>query len=154
MTKIEMWRENAMLSRPAMSRLTEIPVRTIENWEREVNSPQPWAERLVIKELMEITDSVIRERARKRMAKLKSDEDGRRPVGSWAVIRGRRGDEWHDYFNTMNDAIEEYERLKDDKYFDNLCVAYLICNQTDDGVEGYYCDRNGQVESDYDFITL
>lgn len=154
-SQIKKWRENAFLSRAEMSRRFEIPIRTLEDWEYGKSNPAVWAEKLIVEKLMSITDEVIRERSKKRMSKLKSDEDGRRPVGSWALIRGRKGDEWHDYFPSMYEAIEEYESLRDDKYFDNLQVAFIICNQTDDGkLESYYCDKNGNVESDYDFITL
>lgn len=53
-TEIQIWRELAGLSRPKMSKLMEIPVRTIENWEAGVTVPPAYVERLVIKELKEI----------------------------------------------------------------------------------------------------
>lgn len=51
MTAIEEARKKAGLSRAAMSRQFEIPVRTIENWEAGINQPPAWAEKLIIEKL-------------------------------------------------------------------------------------------------------
>ena len=47
-------REAAGLSQSAMSRIMEIPLRTIQSWEGGQRACPPWAERLIIKELHEI----------------------------------------------------------------------------------------------------
>lgn len=41
----------AGLSRAEMSRVFEIPVRTLENWESGANKPPKWAEKLIIEKL-------------------------------------------------------------------------------------------------------
>ena len=47
-------REEIGLSRAEMARRTEIPIRTLENWESGVNHPPAWAEKLIMKELERI----------------------------------------------------------------------------------------------------
>ena len=49
-------REAAGLSQSAMSRIMEIPLRTIQSWEGGKRACPPWAERLIIKELHEIAE--------------------------------------------------------------------------------------------------
>ena len=44
-------RKKAGLSRAAMSRLFEIPIRTLENWEARGNPPAHWAEKLILEKL-------------------------------------------------------------------------------------------------------
>lgn len=39
------------ISRAEMSRIFEIPIRTLENWEADINQPPPWAEKLIIEKL-------------------------------------------------------------------------------------------------------
>lgn len=46
--------EAGITSRAEMSRLFEIPVRTIENWESGVRIPPHWAEKLIIEKLEQI----------------------------------------------------------------------------------------------------
>lgn len=48
-------RVKAGLSQAKMSKLTGIPQRTIEDWDVNRVAPPPWAERLIIKELEEIS---------------------------------------------------------------------------------------------------
>lgn len=145
---IKMWRENSMLSRAEMSRRMDIPVRTIENWESGVNTPPSYVERLVVNELMRITEKELEERGRKRMAKLKSDEEGKRPIGSWAVIASDKNDEFVTCYYSMFEAINHVN----DGY--PAYVAYIACNDTEDGPQPWYEDRNGNVESDHDSIKL
>lgn len=49
--KIKEAREAAGLSRIEMSRLFEIPIRTLENWDKELRNPPMWAEKLVVEKL-------------------------------------------------------------------------------------------------------
>ena len=44
-------REQAGLSRAAMSRLFEIPVRTLEDWDAGKSSPPPYVQKLIIEKL-------------------------------------------------------------------------------------------------------
>lgn len=44
-------REAAGLSRAEMSRVFEIPVRTLENWDAGKNTPPPYVEKLIIEKL-------------------------------------------------------------------------------------------------------
>ena len=44
-------REVAGLSRAEMSRLFEIPVRTLENWDAGKSSPPPYVEKLIVEKL-------------------------------------------------------------------------------------------------------
>lgn len=50
-TEIRLARIAAGLSRAKMSRLFEIPIRTLENWESKVNIPPVWAEKLIVEKL-------------------------------------------------------------------------------------------------------
>jgi DNA-binding transcriptional regulator YiaG len=43
------------LSQQALSEALGIPKRTIENWEGGVNSPPPWAEKLLLEKLKQMT---------------------------------------------------------------------------------------------------
>ena len=145
MTKIELWRKNAQMSRAEMSRIMDIPVRTIENWDAGVNTPPGYVERLVVNELMRLTESRLEEKARKAFEKLKSDENGNRPVGAWATITQCGNDEAVETYADMYEAI---------KNAGNATVAYIACNKTDTGLEAYYMDKKGNVYCDYDYITL
>lgn len=51
MNKIKEARIEAGLSRAEMSRRFKIPIRTLENWESEKNTPPEWAEILIIEKL-------------------------------------------------------------------------------------------------------
>lgn len=135
MNKIETWRKNAYLSRSQMSSLMKIPVRTIENWEREVNTPPEYVERLVINELKQITEKVIEKKAYGIMERLKSDEDGNRPEGKWAVVTSDGRNEWFYSFKNMTEAIEEAERMDGQP-------VYMICNK---GKDNAYEDRDGNI---------
>ncbi len=157
MNKIKIWRKNAMLTQEGMAIEMDIPKRTIENWEGEVSSPPAWAERLIIEELKRITARKFEERAEKTMAGLKSDENGERPAASWAVITRKRdgyGDEFVDICKDINDAIFECELQKEQYPEDEHIAAYVLCNREGDKLTPYYCDKNGQIWSDYDFLTL
>jgi DNA-binding transcriptional regulator YiaG len=47
-------RISAGLSRAEMSRRFEIPLRTLENWESDVNQPPAWVEKLIVEKLNSI----------------------------------------------------------------------------------------------------
>lgn len=47
-------REQAGLSRAEMSRLFEIPVRTLEGWDAGVRTPPPYVEKLIVEKLQTI----------------------------------------------------------------------------------------------------
>ena len=47
-------REQAGLSRAAMSRIFEIPVRTLEEWDAGRRTPPPYVEKLIIEKLERI----------------------------------------------------------------------------------------------------
>lgn len=47
-------RLDAGLSRAEMSRMFEIPIRTLESWDAEVRTPPAWAEKLIIEKLERI----------------------------------------------------------------------------------------------------
>jgi DNA-binding transcriptional regulator YiaG len=48
-------REQAGLSRAEMSRLFEIPVRTLEEWDAGRRTPPPYVEKLIIEKLQSIS---------------------------------------------------------------------------------------------------
>lgn len=48
---IKMARIRAGISRAEMSRMFEIPIRTLENWDSGQRLPAPWAEKLIIEKL-------------------------------------------------------------------------------------------------------
>lgn len=50
-SKIKKAREEANISRAKMSRLLEIPIRTIEDWEAGRRTPAHWAEKLIVEKL-------------------------------------------------------------------------------------------------------
>ena len=54
---IKEYRLRAGLSRAEMSRMFEIPVRTLENWEAGVSAPPHWAEKLIVEKL----ESMVKE---------------------------------------------------------------------------------------------
>lgn len=146
-SEIRKWRNNARLTQQGMSSMMDIPKRTIENWESGERKAPEYVERLVIKELKEITEKTIEENLRKQMAKLPSDEDGNRPVGSWAIITTNGSDEFVELFDTMQDAIDEFDG--------NGYIGYIGCNQLDDGSkEAWYTDKNNNVFSDHESILI
>lgn len=51
MNSIKKARENAGISRAEMSRIFEIPIRTLEDWEANRRKPAKWAEKLIIEKL-------------------------------------------------------------------------------------------------------
>ena len=51
MNKIKEARLNAGLTQKAMADLLEIPKRTIENWEGDINQPPAYVEKLIIDKL-------------------------------------------------------------------------------------------------------
>lgn len=55
-------RKAAGFTQREMSEYLGIPLRTIENWEMGVNSPSPWAERLIIEKI----EQYIKERNQKK----------------------------------------------------------------------------------------
>ena len=48
-------REQAGLSRAAMSRIFEIPVRTLEDWDAGKSNPPPYVKKLIIEKLERIS---------------------------------------------------------------------------------------------------
>ena len=48
-------REQAGLSRAEMSRIFEIPLRTLEEWDAERRTPPPYVEKLIIEKLQTIS---------------------------------------------------------------------------------------------------
>lgn len=152
MNEIRKWRMNALLTQQKFSDIFEIPLRTIESWEGEKRNPPAYVEKLIVEKLKNITEETLKERARKNMSQMPSDEEGRRPVGSWAVIEQGQNDEFINCFKTMGDAIEHLTYHSDKE---RSCVAYIICNQKENGEpEPWYEDKNGNVWSDYDYITV
>lgn len=145
--EIRKWRKNAKLSQAGMSKKMDIPKRTIEEWEAGRRTPPAYVERLVIKELMEITEKTIEDKLRKEMAKMPSDENGNRPVGSWAIIEVLSdGGEFIELFETMKEAIDEFNG---EGY-----IGYIPCNQTEHGKEAWYTDKYYEVHSDHDGIEI
>lgn len=49
-------REQAGLSRAEMSRLFEIPIRTLEEWDAGRRTPPPYVEKLIIEKLQSISE--------------------------------------------------------------------------------------------------
>ena len=49
-------REQAGLSRAEMSRMFEIPVRTLEEWDAGRRTPPPYVEKLIIEKLQSISE--------------------------------------------------------------------------------------------------
>lgn len=56
MNKLKEARLAAGLTQAKMAELLDIPKRTVEDWEREVRTPPPYVERLVIAELKRIAE--------------------------------------------------------------------------------------------------
>lgn len=59
MNKIKEARLKAGLTQKSMGELMKIPKRTIGNWETGINEPPEWAERLILKELEEISKKTV-----------------------------------------------------------------------------------------------
>lgn len=57
MSKIKEARLLAGISQASMSKMLDIPKRTIEAWETGVRNPPPYVEKLVVAELNRIADS-------------------------------------------------------------------------------------------------
>lgn len=55
MNKIKESRVKTRMNRKEAAQLLEMPYRTLENWENDVNYPAPYIERLIIKEFDEYT---------------------------------------------------------------------------------------------------
>lgn len=144
MSEIKKWRQNAGLTQQQMSGLFDIPKRTIENWDMGNRLPAPWAEKLLIEKLMQITDENVRRKMQKLANTLKSDENGNRPVGSWALITTNGWDQFIHCCKDMQDAIRSANPGDE--------VAYVLCNQTESGPEPWYKDRNDETCSEYDWI--
>lgn len=144
MNKLCMWRLNCDMTQKEVAEFFEMPPRTWQAWDQDYRQPPHWAERLIIKELMDLAEKRIEERAEKRMANMKSDVDGNRPVGSWATIKNDGCDEFIELYPTMKKAINDAES--------GMTVAYIICNKSEDGLITWYEDKNGKIESDYDYV--
>lgn len=56
MSKLKEARLSAGLTQAKMSELTEIPMRTIQNWEGGQRKCPPWAEKLILAELARIKE--------------------------------------------------------------------------------------------------
>ena len=153
-SRIKIWRERALMTQQEMSSIFEIPKRTIGNWEDGSRDPAHWAEKLIIEKLMALTEKRYVERLNKDLGRLKSDENGNRPVGSWAVIIQHRYDEFVDLFPDMTTALTFAEQTKGDIIHsekETIEVAYIACNKTEDGtLSPFYCDRNGTIYGDHD----
>lgn len=54
MNKLKEARQAAGLSQAKMSKLFEIPTRTIENWESGTRKPPAYVEKLIVEKLMQI----------------------------------------------------------------------------------------------------
>ncbi len=136
----------------------EIPSRTIESWEGGQRKPPAYVQKLIIEKLKAITEQVLQERAAKRMNKLKSDENGKRPIGSWATIKKDKqsDNENVECFITMDQAIEDLIYYCSDNDYDkeHSYVAYIICNDVNGRPEPWYVDKDGNVEADHDFVTI
>lgn len=145
-SNIKMWRKNAMLSQQKMAAVMEIPKRTIENWESGERKAPAYVERLVIKELKEITEKTIEAKMQKEMNKMPSDEEGNRPVGSWAIITTNGNDEFVELYETMNAAVNDY--------VGEGYVGYIACNMNNMVKEPWYTDKNGNVYPDHESIEL
>ena len=158
MNEIKKWRNNACMTQKEFASTFEIPIRTIENWEEDQRKPPAYVEKLIIEKLKRITEQTLPERAKKTMAKLKPDENGNRPVGSWATIKKNRNsdDETVECFETMEKAIEDMTYYCDEKDYDTnqSYAAYIICNDRNGRPEPWYTDKNGNVETDHDSIIL
>lgn len=51
MNNIKATREAKEISRAELSRILEIPIRTLENWEGGKNNPPRWAEKLILEKI-------------------------------------------------------------------------------------------------------
>lgn len=141
MTEIKRWRKNAFLTQAQMAQRLEIPQRTIESWEMGDRSPAPWAEKLIIEKLQQMTQQAMEERARKRANALKSDEDGNRPELTWVTIKRYNDDE---FITRHKDMYEAMQQAEEDEQ-----VALILVNK---GTNDFYMDRNGEVFANYDYI--
>lgn len=158
MNEIKKWRNNACMTQKEFASKFEIPIRTIENWEEDQRKPPAYVEKLIIEKLKMITEQALPERAKKRMNKLKADENGKRPIGSWATVKKGKhsNDECVECFSTLEQAIEDllYDCNETDYDKEESHVAYIICNDVNGKPQPWYVDKNGNIECNYDFITL
>lgn len=154
MNEIRKWRKNALLTQKEFSDKFEIPLRTVESWEGEKRNPPAYVEKLIVEKLKNITEETLKERARKNMNQMPSDKEGRRPIGTWATIEKHKNsdDEFVEKFKTMDAAIENLKHCCEGE---ESYVAYIICNENDNGEPGpWYEDRKGNVYADHDYITV
>lgn len=135
--EIKRWRKNNNLSQKDMAFKYNIPKRTIENWEGEVNEPADWAKDLLIEKLMDDAEAYCEEKMRVYANECKSDENGKRPVVKWVVIDTDGCNEFMTECKDMRDALIEK---------DGGQVACILSNQ---GSLEWYMDRNGEIKSDY-----
>ena len=141
MTEIKRWRKNAFLTQAQMAQRLEIPQRTIESWEMGDRSPAPWAEKLIVEKLQQMTQQAMEERARKRANALKSDEDGNRPELAWVKIKRYNDDEYITRYKDMYEAMQQAEEDEE--------VALILVNK---GTNDFYMDKDGNVYPDHDYI--
>jgi DNA-binding transcriptional regulator YiaG len=144
-TDIKTWRKNARLSQAEMSRRFGIPSRTIEDWEAGRRSPADWAEKLIVDKLLRLAEAAVEQEMKAVADHLKSDENGNRPVGTWATLSTNGADEFVHYYDDMTAALNA--AYPGDK------VVYLLCNQKENGtIEAWYEDRKGNIYGDFEEV--
>lgn len=149
MNELRKWVKNANMTQKEFAKEFEIPIRTVEDWMTERSNPPIYVKKLIIEKLKQITEKRYEEFARKKANTLKSDENGKRPIGTWTVISTNGNDEFLEFHNSMQEAINNCETEEGD------IVAYILCNQSEDGTpDDWYTDKNGDVYSDYNYIDL
>lgn len=122
MNELRKWVGNAQMTQREFAIEFEIPLRTVEDWMTGKSNPAPYLTKLLIEKLQSITEKRFVERAWKKANTLKSDENGRRPAGSWAIVEQNAGDEFVTFYDSMKEAIRFWNQSKD------CVVAYILCN--------------------------
>lgn len=58
-------REQAGLSRAEMSRIFDIPIRTLEEWDAGRRTPPPYVEKLIVEKLQTISKGAVKKQLKK-----------------------------------------------------------------------------------------
>lgn len=103
-------RLRAGISRAEMSRILDIPIRTLENWESGTNRPPEWAEKMIIEKLNEI--QLIHRKKNAKHEKKKADYN--KMIQSVKDFYNEKKREYTEYKNKMLEEYSEILKNEDD----------------------------------------
>lgn len=135
MMTVKKMREVLFMSQAEFSRKYNIPKRSIENWEGGQRACPEYVIGLLNRVVLLDVKDLYEKRLIKEMNRLKSDEDDNRPQLQWVNLHQYGGDESVEP-GTFEECVKRGGR-----------VACIAVNQ---GTSNWYCDRDGNIYSDYD----